>query len=100
MSCPTCDRCNSKLINWIGNVMVDSQTYHRKINYFEVWCKECTNKLDQEGIGERWHSLWELHWVRDDYEFLQERIQDDIKNNRRNWGPEALEYFKELGALR
>jgi hypothetical protein len=40
---------------------------NKVINSLEVWCKECTGKLDDKGYGRQYHNLWELSWVKEDY---------------------------------
>lgn len=77
---PACVHCEKELSDWSGNVMVSSNEMLKvgEISRLEVWCKQCTTKLDKTGYGRDYHNLWELSWVKETYfnqlESLVERM--------------------------
>ena len=73
---PMCDVCGKEIRDWEGNIMVPWDEYLpttegepasvRTIRMIKIMCKPCTIQIDRERIGEEWHNLWELSWVKDD----------------------------------
>ncbi len=65
---PQCERCETVLGDWSGNIMVPTDDYllsPSRIETVMVLCKKCTTSLDKSGKGNQWHNLWELSWIRD-----------------------------------
>lgn len=100
MRAPECAVCEKKLENWAGNVMVDSVEYPDKVNKLVIMCKECTAKLDRKGIGQKWHNLWELRWVRDDFiDLIEEVFEEFTGQNSTRWSQDAIKDLLNLGKL-
>lgn len=68
-----CEVCGESLNNWSGNVMIPRNSFEGVIDDLQIWCKECTRRLDKEGKGQHYHNLWELSWIKRD----REKILDD-----------------------
>ena len=104
VNAPTCTECGTELTDWEGNVMVGMGSFLEKktVDRLRVICKECTRYLDVERNGrDRWHHLWELSWVRDNFVYwLREVLRDQTSASSLNWTEEALNDFCELAAAR
>ena len=76
VAAPTCEHCGKVLSDWNGNLMVDGSTH--LVKEFFIWCKECTRELDRKGIGHRYHNIWELSWIKNDYFQLLRDALDQV----------------------
>ena len=63
---PICCVCGEELVDWEGNVMVNSHRYFSEasVDRVQIWCKSCTYRIDRRGV---FCSLWELSWARDNF---------------------------------
>ena len=83
-----CEVCEKALSDWAGNVMIPEDYSPNDVSSgtlddLQIWCKECTVKLDEEGTGRKYHNLWELKWVKEEREkILQNSLYADNFSER------------------
>lgn len=101
VAAPTCEHCGKVLSDWNGNLMVDGSTY--LVKEFIIWCKECTRELDREGIGKRYHNIWELSWIKNGYFQYLRKALDQYGEEEREVGytftKKALKQLVDLGEI-
>src|ERR1043165_7719350 len=99
---PGCDVCGKELQNWSGNIMIPTKDFigqrPQRIEAVKVMCKACTVQLDKSGIGQAWHNLWELAWMKDHtLRYLGQIIANLIsKEPRIIWSDKAIERIYQL----
>lgn len=106
MKYPTCSSCGKTLKDWHGNVMVDSATWPERTEWIKIICKDCTGKLDDAGVGQQYHNLWELRWLKDkaslygEIECLLDNVTLPVGHpSRTEWSRQALGDVLRLVAL-
>ncbi|GAB4230703.1 MAG: hypothetical protein Kow00121_59420 [Elainellaceae cyanobacterium] len=85
--CPKCDRCQKELRDWQGNIMISEQPYHsrQEIKEIGVLCKQCTNQLDATGVGQQFHNIWELSWLKEHPVYYLGSMLTDLVSDDPNW---------------
>lgn len=99
---PKCGVCKDELEDWQGNIMVPEGDFSAgKISKVWVVCKECTKILDQKGVGQKWHQLWELHWLKENTIHHLGWMMADLVDEEPifTWDKEAVKAVYLLAAL-
>ncbi len=96
---PKCDVCKKVLKDWSGNIMIDSKKYHDEIEDFQIWCKECTDKLNSEDVDNLYHNIWELSLVKQGYLEMKLELFGGLKGDKSKWSLEALKKFNQLWCM-
>lgn len=95
---PICSHCKKTLHDWKGNIMVDNALFSssRRITGMCLICKECTNRLDKSGEGDKFHHLWELSWIKESPMGYFATVMEDLMNIEYGdkWDHEAV---REIG---
>jgi hypothetical protein len=102
---PTCDECGQSIPSWEGNIMVQSREFFagekRRVSEIIIMCKPCTLRLDESGMGQRWHNMWELAWMKDNtIYYLGSIIADLIESDSLTvWKEPAVNSLFKLAAM-
>lgn len=98
---PVCVHCNTELSNWRGNVMVSKKEMFedKKVQHLQVWCKECTTRLDKNANGRDYHNLWELSWLKETYFEQMESLVNQLESPVYSFSPQAILDCVELGRI-
>lgn len=67
---------------------------NRTLDALEVWCKACTRLADEKGLGDKWHNVWELEWLKDRKTaflvILGPMLRDLIRGTGTLWSSQAV----------
>ena len=99
---PKCSVCGEELEDWQGNVLVpDSDFEAGIISKIRVVCKPCTRRLDEKRVGEEWHNIWELHWLKESTIHYLCQVMSSFVDERPmfTWEKDAVEAVCRLAAL-
>jgi hypothetical protein len=99
---PKCSRCERELTDWQANVMVDSELYfeQHRIDHIFCLCKKCTTYLDDVSDGRsRYHNLWELKWLQQNFFFWFGNAMYNTTADGKVWSRTALLELCRIGAM-
>ncbi len=94
-----CSECKENVTNGSANIMVNSDVFTRLHRYSDlrVICKPCTMRIDKRSDGVRYHSIWELHSVRDMPMFyFGQLVNDFVHPSNHKWDIEAADSFVDV----
>ena len=99
---PKCDVCGQELKDWQGNVMILTNDFqNRTISEIILICKFCTEELDKKGVGQKWHNLWELAWIKRHTIYHLGNVMADLISDQPKWkwSEPAVEKVYSLAAM-
>lgn len=91
-----CEVCERELENYSANIMVGEWEYPNASDV-HVICKQCTRNLDSIGIGKVFHNMWELGWLKEDFEEFHTQVIRESADGSRKWGQKAKDKITAIG---